>query len=407
MSYINAPRILIRHDDSPALDAFGRARVSEVTTQIDLKQLTDRLPLFIDTELIGTGTATHDATDASTTMATSATNDAVIAQTYQRFNYQTGKSQQIFMTFAGFHPQANAIKRIGYFSSSTVSPFTGDLDGLFLESSNGVVTVNIYKSGTLVESIPQLEWNVDKLNGEGISAITVDWSKSQILLVDFEWLGAGRVRWSLVTGGQIIPFHNSMHANLIEGVYMTSPNQPLRWELRQTGAGSASFKYICATVGSEGGLNELGKILSVNDDNVPLVASSTASKYTAIALRLKTAGTGSFIDIVNVALYVTGANTPIAYEVLLNPTIAGVVSYTPITNSALEVFLGATANTVTGGTLLDTGYVEARTSERVETKNAIRIGSTIDGVRDTVVLVVRPLAASSTVHRSITWREQI
>jgi hypothetical protein len=403
MSYISA----IRYEDSPSLDAFGRARVSEITTQIDLKQLADRLPLFIDTELIGTGTATHSATDASTTMATSATNDAVVAQTFQRFNYQTGKSQQIFMTFAGFHPEANATKRIGYFSSSAATPFTASLDGIFLESSGGTVSINIYKSGTLIESTPQAEWNVDVLDGTGVSGITVDWSKSQIFLTDFEWLGVGRVRWSLVIDGAIYNFHYSNHANVIDGVYMTSPNQPLRWELRQTGAGSASFKYICATVGSEGGLNELGKILSVNDNNVAITASSSAAKYAAIAFRLKTAGEGSFIDIVNVALYVTGANTPVSYEIILNPSIAGTVTYDGVDGSALEVFFGATANTVTGGTILDSGYVEARASERVETQNAIRIGAAIDGTRDVIVLAVRPIGSSASVHRALSWREQI
>jgi hypothetical protein len=227
------------------------------------------------------------------------------------------------------------------------------------------------------------------------------------LLVDFEWLGVGRVRWSLVIDGAIINFHYSKHANVIDGVYMTSPNQPLRWELRQTGAGSASFKYICATVGSEGGLNELGKILSVNDNNVPITASSSAAKYAAIAFRLKTAGEGSFIDIVNVALYVTGQTTPVSYELLLNPTIAGVVAYTGVTGSSVEVFFGATANTVTGGTVIDSGFVESRASERVETQNAIRIGAAIDGARDVIVLAVRPIGNSASVHRALSWREQI
>ena len=43
--------------NSPFADAFGRFRVSQITTQIDIKQLHDKLPLFINEELIGGATS--------------------------------------------------------------------------------------------------------------------------------------------------------------------------------------------------------------------------------------------------------------------------------------------------------------------------------------------------------------
>lgn len=402
MSY---PIFSTKFSDSPNLDAFGRLRTSEITTQIDLKQIDDGLPLFIDIYNFS-ASVVHDLLDASTTITTTDAGDYVIAQTFQRFSYQSGKSQQIFMTFSDFAPVDGVVKRFGYFSSAIDAPFAELLDGLFLESSNGVITANIYKSGTLIEKTAQVAWRLDKMDGTGFSGFNIDWSKSQIFQLDFEWLGTGRVRWCLIVDGLIIPFHTSNHANNIAGVYMTSPNQPLRWEIRQTGATGGSFKYMCSTVGSEGSLNQLGKILCINDNNIPLTADDSALRYCAIAIRLKNTSLASLIDIVNIALF-SSANSTIMYELVLNPVISGTVNYATVTNSAVETFIGDVTNTVTGGTILDTGFVEARASDRIDAQNAIRIGTSITGIPDVLALIVRPLSNSATVHRSISWREQI
>src|SRR5210317_2106530 len=98
MSFINQNKI--QWADTGNIDAFGRARVSQVNTLIDIKQLYDSQPLFIDIVENAGGLATHSTVNATTDLTTTSNGDYVIAQTKQRFNYQSGKSQQIFMTFA-------------------------------------------------------------------------------------------------------------------------------------------------------------------------------------------------------------------------------------------------------------------------------------------------------------------
>lgn len=397
----------ISYSDSPSLDAFGRLRTSQITTQIDLKQLDDGLPLFIDKVLNGDATALHSEENACTNLVTTTSGDYAIAQTFQRFSYQTGKSQQIFMTFANFEPQANVTKRIGYYSSSEVAPHTDNFDGLFLESSEGTIYCCIYKSGVLTSKVARANWSIDKFDGTGLSGLNIDFDKTQILQIDFEWLGVGRVRWCLVVDGIIYEFHHSNHANFEDEVYMSRPNQPLRWELRQSGAGSGEFKYICSTVGSEGSLNELGKIISVNDNIVPISPSITSTYYAGLGIRLKADALGSFIDIVSFNLFNNSANAPIMWELRLNPTVAGTFTYGAVANSAMEFAVGVLANTVTGGTILDSGYVVQRTADRFDLKNALRLGASIAGTRDTLVLLVRAVSGSPEIYRSITWREQI
>jgi len=248
----------IKYSDSPSLDAFGRLRVSSLTTYLDVKQIGGFPTLFVDTELIGTGLRLSEASNSMSVMTVTANGDAVICQTKQRSLYQSGKSQLIFLTFYEFQSVANIQKRVGYFSSSTTTPFTTDLDGLFFQSDGTGISINVYKTGTTINSSPvyQSSWNLDKMDGTGASGIDLNFSNSQIGVIDFEWLGVGRIRFGFSVNGLVYYCHEVLNANNIIGTYMTSSNQPLRWEIRRTsGNGLQSFNWICGSVSSEGAVN--------------------------------------------------------------------------------------------------------------------------------------------------------
>jgi hypothetical protein len=398
----------IQFDDSPSIDAFGRLRVSQVSTQIDLKQHEDNLPLFINQVSSGNASASYSNVNSSTTMTTWGTNSYRLSQTYQRFSYQTGKSAQAFMTFSQFQPQENIIKRIGYFSSDYSAPYNTGFDGIFLESSNNEITFNVWKSGVMQQRIPQNEWNVDKLDGTGISGYSIDWSNANIYMLDYEWLGVGRIRGAIVINGLIYSFHHFNNANIVNSVYMTSPNQPFRWELRQTGASATtgSFEYICSTYGTEGSINTLGKVLSINDNGAALNANQTNSNYMAIAVRLKSTAKSYFIDLTSFNLLGT-TNDNLLWEIRLNPTISGTKNFINIPNSNLEYVLGTNSNTVSGGLVLYSGFQYQATALNYELNNAIKLGKSIAGVSDIITLSVRPLSIGLDVHRAISWREQI
>ena len=45
-------------------------------------------------------------------------------------------------------------------------------------------------------------------------------------MIDYEWLGVGRIRFGLAIGAGIIYVHEINYANSQSGVYMSSPNLP-------------------------------------------------------------------------------------------------------------------------------------------------------------------------------------
>ncbi len=211
--------------DTASVDAFGRLRVSNPLTQFDSKQIFDNQPLVWDDaeESGGSTTSTHDPNEASSIIGvTSNTAGKRTRQTFMRINYQPGKSQLIFMTgtliLAG--GGSGITSAFGYFD---------DDNGIFLRHKDGVTSFVIKSktSGTAIDTVAdQSSWNIDKLDGSGASGITLDISKSQILVMDFEWLGGGRVRVGFVAGGQLTYVNEFLHSNSLEGPYMSTPNLP-------------------------------------------------------------------------------------------------------------------------------------------------------------------------------------
>lgn len=394
------------YGDTPAIDAFDRLRISPPYTIFDSKQLYDKQPLFYDEIVGGSATSTHSTVHARTQMAvTASASDYAIRQTKQRFNYQPGKSCLFLLTF--YAPQeTGCTKRIGLFTGTGGTYMTPN-NGIFLEVTAGNVSVNIAKNGSTTETITQANWNVDPLDGTGPSGITLDMDAAQIFCCDFEWLGVGRVRCGLVIAGIIRYFHYFSHSNdpSFTAVYMSTPNLPIRYDIQSDGTGAGTLDHICGTVMSEGGLEETGISRSIDTLNTHLDANTADQAYVLLAVRLKSTHLDLTVLPESMSM-ISETNDDFKWSLLLNPTYAGALTYADITNSGCQRAAGATANTISAeGTKLDSGY--AKTSGSIDRKfvNNLRIGSTIAGTRDELILAVTPLSANADIQGSLTFRE--
>jgi hypothetical protein len=408
--------------DTPSIDAFGRLRVSQPVTLFDSKQIHDdpdlgtdveNQPLFWDNQQVsGAGTSTlFEINKAKTTLAVSAsTAGRRTRQTKMRFNYQPGKSMLCLLTFTfSSAPTTGITRREGLFD---------DQNGLFLEDNGtnyGFVT-RTFTSGSAVDNrITQANWNVDKMNGAGKSGITLDFTKSQILWMDYEWLGVGRVRMGFVVDGMFYVAHEFLNTNVLSEVYMSTPNLPLRSEIINDGNGEASsMTQICSTVSIEGGVDDLGVVRSASTDGTHVDANTENTWYAILGIQLKSNYIGETVKLINVALQEQAGSKKLEWGLFFNPTVAGTFTYAGETQSAIAVARGATANTVTGGYRISGGYFESggvqtgnAGSTDKGTQNALLLGSTIAGVVDSIVLCARPIGGSSNtdVEGSVTWRE--
>lgn len=403
----------VTYGDTAALDAFGRLRVANPETIFDSKQIFDNQPLIYDDSEVsgGSTTSTHSTDTASSTIGVALnTAGRRVRQTFQRFNYQPAKSQLIFLT--------GTIDKTGGGTGITRGfGIYDDDNGVFVRDNEGTLEMVIRSStsGSAVNNaVSQDNWNLDKLDGTGDSGVTLDTTKSIILAIDFEWLGVGRVRTGFVIGGKVIYVHEFLHSNQLAGVYMSTPNLPIRYEIENDGTGAAStLEHICSTVISEGGVQTNGVIRSASTGGTHLDADVENTIYAVLGIRLKSTHIGATINLLTFAMQIQTASENVEWSIRFNPTVGDTFSYLGETNSAIEVATGDTLNTVTDGVLIDSGFFSSTSggggSGNAEgaLETALRLGAAIDGTVDEIVLCARPIGGSTGVdiEASITWRE--
>jgi hypothetical protein len=340
-------------------DAFGRLRISEAFTLGDYKHTYGIDPNFRDTLTSG-GTVTHQANQACARLATSSNvNSRAIHQTKMYHNYMPGKSQLIKTTINFYAPVTNVTKRTGYFD---------DLNGIYFEQNGaGVLSfvIRTNTSGTASDArrIVQSSWNKDKCDGTGPSGFELDITKTQIVFIDFQWLGVGRVRCGFVHDGQMIIAHEFYNSNNLTEVYIANPNLPIRCEILNTGATAGGyFDQICSTVVSEGGYMESGIDFSADSGQTSQTITVANGMYPIIAIRLKNSFRGYPNRVVvrsgNINVY--GENYPAYWalyklDALANITLSSPTWTSADGDSAVEYSLNATA--FTGGDRIDGGIV--------------------------------------------------
>ena len=281
--------------DSANFDAFARLRTSDPQTIFDSKQIHNSGGLlWDDQEVSGSGTSSTWSQDGAHVELAVTANTAGkrIRQTYMRFNYQPGKSQLVLLTGYLNNPTATGISRcMGVFD---------DNNGIFATNDEGTIKLVIRSSvtGSVVDtSVSQSEWNIDPMDGSGDSGITLDGSKSQILIIDFEWLGVGRARIGWVIDGIPVYCHQFLHANVGTSVYMSTPNLPVRYEIENDGTGEAASVYhICSTIISEGGQQDVGVTHAASTEDLYVNANTPGTYYAVFGLRLKAANLDGIVN---------------------------------------------------------------------------------------------------------------
>lgn len=390
-----------------ATSPFGRLRVAQPQTVFDSRLLHDKEPLlWAEVDTGGPMTFTYTQDRASVTIESVAAQPGTGTRfTKRSFPYEPGKGNVIIMTFVAGVPVAGGSLLVGQFD---------DEDGIRLRIDETGPSLEILSNVTgapVINNVAQADWNIDTLDGSGgqsnPSGLTLDITKAQILLFDYQWLGVGSVRVGFVINGEIIYTHAFHHANIIDSVYMSSSNLPLAYENSDPGGvGGQTLECICCSVISEGGQDVPGKVFSANSGTTPVTGNSAAANYALLGVRLKTTHVDADVQVLNVSSLASTANDAFVWELTLNPNVAGTFTYAPLANTALEVAVGASANTVTGGTVLASGHVARNSNIDTAIDNAIQLGWDRT-TRDTLVLSFRPITTPVDALGGLTWKEAV
>jgi hypothetical protein len=341
-------------------DAFGRQRVAAPFT------LFDSFHRFQDNQKNNTYTASggntsFDSNAGCVNLNVSGSNGSLVYRETQRvFAYQPGKSLLIMQTFCMNPAKDNLRQRIGYF---------GDYNGFYLQLTGSQLSLVKRSSvtGSLVETtVNQQNWNVDTLGAGALnpSGITLDITKTQILWTDMEWLGVGSVRMGFVIDGAFVLCHQFNHANVIGTTpYITTACLPTRKEienLSETGSSSAMC-IICETVISEGGYELRGdhRAIAMTLDSPYNTGTPANTIRPLITIRLKSTRLDAIVLPKSFGIMPVDNLTGRWYLIEAGTTSGGSGTWINAgIDSSVEYKMDAT--TITGGTVRETGFLQAQ-----------------------------------------------
>lgn len=400
------PLPVTTQSNSTATDAFGRLRTSSPLTLFDSSHRYKDNGLW--TTSSGTGaTTSFDANAGLVTLNTTTTSGSeIIRETTKCFSYQPGKSLLVMSTFVMNTAKTNLRQRVGYYGAS---------NGMFLEQDGTTVSFverSAVTGSTVDTKVAQASWNIDKMDGTGLSGYTLDLTKAQIFWMDIEWLGLGTVRLGFIINGEFVHCHSFHHANLVTTTYITTASLPLRYEITNTGttASTSVLKQICSTVLSEGGYELRGLQQAIGTTiTAPYSLTTAGTFYPVISLRLKTATLDAIVILTAISvLGITSANY--LWRVVATATTTGGTWVSAGADSNVEYNLTGTATA--GGRILAQGYFSStnqNTSQINILKEALfsfqleRNGLTSAPYELSLILTAS--ANTSTVHASMDWEE--
>lgn len=387
--------------NASVVNPMGVLPVSQINTLRDGKIL-GRLKPEMD-EIHGTGTGTHQ--DNKYLMEVTA-GQWKIYQSKHFLPYFSGKPQKVELTFDNFSPQTGVIKRVGYFSSSTTTPYDTVFDGFYLESGNDTIKFIIKNAGMTISETDITEFSGYSLLGNYQNLEM--WDNFSVIEFNFLWLGGAYIELRVVTSSGFTTVHKFIYAGTSKDVFIKSPNQPVRYEIRSS-TGEGSFRYICNQVATSGSIDESAQSRSVNTGVSAITLPSSAVTYPIIAIKKQAALRMNPIRIQACNLFVTSSDR-IRWTLQVNPTMSAALTYSNLINSSVAYAIGNGSITVTAlGTVVAGDYITQK--ERIPTtlfqNNYLAwLSGNIDGTQDEYVLCATPITTNTSIHGAIAILEQ-
>ena len=200
------------------------------------------------------GAVTHVPGQGGTQMSvTTVAGSLAIRQSRPYHRYQPGKAM-FFSTAQNFgSPIANQFHRVGMFD---------DNNGVFFEQEGPSVTnptgMNVVLRSDVSGAVIDRKFSLPEWNGDRGIALSLDWTRLQMVWIEYAWYGAGAIRWGVQIDGVKRVMHQYNHGNTPGQAtpWARTGNLPARYEIRNIGVSTAaSMFHYGASVGVIGGVD--------------------------------------------------------------------------------------------------------------------------------------------------------
>ena len=382
-------------DGSAEFDVFGRTTVSEPNLMGMYKFYHRDYAVDFEKLETGGGLTARDATLKSIKLSCgTVSGDVAEYHSHRHFNYRPGNSMTLIWTMKfGDSGKTNLTRWCGWRTS---------VDGIYIEMVGTDLYVVVKNGNTGGESRVHINsWNGDRLDGSGnatnLSGATLDVTKSSIWWIDFQFLGAGAVRFGTYVDGDKITCHTMGNYNVNDRPYLSDPSLSIGMGQENTGiTGSSSEMHIFCVVVTNDGYDDFDRRpISVSHE-----ATITSTSFVPI-LSFRPTSTFHSVDnrarILPQMVSVLADGGAIEIIATANTTLTGDTWAT--SESGTEIDTGATSST--GGERKIGAFVANGRSESVELSSVFKIN--IDGVTrhytpatsDHITISARLLSAGS------------
>lgn len=256
----NTRRSVADDDLSPARlrDVLGRLKTSRHQNIYEADFEYGTQPLRWEALTVNGGAVTHVATQGGVQMSVPTTSGAIaMRQSRPYHRYQPGKTMFLASAVMMGTAFTNNRQRIGFFDDGNGVFFEqADPDAANGNSAGMFVVVRSDLGGVPNDlRVPLFQWN-------GAQAVikSLDWSRIQMLYMEFAWYGAGCVRFGVFVDGQPHVLHQIGFGNRAGQVaaWSRTGNLPVRYETRNIGtaSGANTMTHWGVSVVVEGGVDD-------------------------------------------------------------------------------------------------------------------------------------------------------
>jgi hypothetical protein len=328
--------------------------------------------------------------------------DIVIRQSRSYQRYQPGKTLYMASNVNFGGPVSGQVQRVGLFD---------DGNGAFIEQAGAAGTTNPYGMYVVIRSdsqgtaggvpvdvrIPLPQWNGDKA-----MINSLDWNRVQMIYIEYSWYGGGCIRFGVQLNGEPYILHtvgvgNGNYTGVAQALpWSRTGNLPARYEMRNTGAASATtFRHFGVSILVEGRVDDqrgytysYGMQPAVPRRDVP----ASSFRYPVMSFRMRVMGQVTQDQTATNGAVVSGTNSTLVATsgaFSTNPNFAGrMLTYQPVigtsVTSVVQQSTSAMTASITGTVLTVTAVTGTLTGTGV---NALYPGMTLTGGTASTVIV--------------------
>ncbi len=387
-------------DDSPSVDAFGQLRTSSPYTAFEITHQYDLGPRLMGLQKNDSGTSIVHTAPAAVLSVPSTSGRRICHQSHRYIVYQPGRSHIVRMT--GQLGSGSILAGMGY---------GDDSDGVFLERTNTGMQIRLSSSTIPDQLVSQSSWNVDKMDGSGVSGIQLNPGMSQHLVIDFQWLGVGRVRVGFSVDGKTHYAHYFHFSNEIVGTYTRTGSLPIRWYAESIGT-AGSMSALCASVSAESGHDAFGQLFSYASATTKALGSAgVRTPLFSIRPKLLYAGLPNYTHIIpfDVPALVAAADN-VLLEMVADGSLTG-DTFAVVPNALSHAEIDTAATAISNGVVIHSEYLSSQVRISLSTSEAfdakirpltIRANGTD---RDVLTVCGTRIGGAASVFAGMNWLE--